>query len=38
MPGKAYNGGTVVSYNGAKYKAKWWTNTTPGSDDSWSKL
>ncbi|WP_374707678.1 cellulose-binding domain-containing protein [Clostridium sp. LY3-2] len=38
VPGKAYNGGDIVNYNGAKYKAAWWTNSVPGSDSSWIKL
>lgn len=34
-----YSGGETVSYNGAEYKAKWWTQgNAPGSDDVWQKL
>jgi chitinase len=33
----AYNGGAVVSYNGHKYTAKWWTQgETPGNHDVWT--
>lgn len=30
--------GDKVSYNGLNYEAKWYTNTTPGSDGSWQNL
>lgn len=30
--------GDRVSYNGLNYEAKWYTNTTPGSDGSWQNL
>ena len=30
-----YNQNDLVSYNGANYKANYWTNTVPGSDGSW---
>lgn len=34
-----YNGGNTVSYNGAEYKAKWWTQgNAPGTDAAWQKL
>lgn len=34
-----YNGGDTVSYQGKKYKAKWWTQgETPGSSDVWEDL
>ncbi|MGL5617110.1 MAG: glycosyl hydrolase family 18 protein [Sarcina sp.] len=36
--GTAYNGGAIVKYNGKNYKANWWTNSTPGSDGSWSLI
>lgn len=29
-------GGDYLSYQGRVYQAKWWTNSTPGSDDSWN--
>ena len=29
-------GGDHLSYQGGVYKANWWTNSTPGSDGSWS--
>uniref|UniRef100_UPI0035709C0F glycosyl hydrolase family 18 protein n=1 Tax=Chitinibacter tainanensis TaxID=230667 RepID=UPI0035709C0F len=32
----AYTGGAVVSYNGRKFSAKWWTQgQTPSSTDQW---
>jgi GH18 family chitinase len=34
VPG-AYNGGDEVSHNGRNYRAKWWTNGEPGTDDVW---
>ena len=34
--GEAYNGGNQVAYQGNIYEAKWWTNTVPGSDDTWT--
>lgn len=33
--GMICNGGEYVKYNNHVYKAKWWTNTVPGSDASW---
>ncbi len=30
-----FNGGDLVKYEGKTYRAKWWTNSTPGSDSSW---
>lgn len=34
-----YNGGDTVSYQGRKYKAKWWTQgEKPGSSDVWEDL
>lgn len=34
-----YNGGDTVSYQGKKYKAKWWTQgETPGSSDVWEDM
>ncbi len=38
VPGTAYTGGQQVKYNEKVYEAKWWTNTTPGSDDSWKLI
>ena len=35
VAGGTYTGGQQVSYNGVVYEAKWWTQSTPGSDDSW---
>ncbi|MGL6186371.1 MAG: glycosyl hydrolase family 18 protein [Clostridium chrysemydis] len=32
---KAYNGGETTIYKGKTYKAAWWTNSIPGSDESW---
>ncbi|MBY6196266.1 chitinase C-terminal domain-containing protein [Vibrio hangzhouensis] len=32
------NGGDLMSYDGVVYKAKWWTNSIPGSDGSWEKV
>ena len=32
----AYNGGAVVSYNGHKWTAKWWTQgEEPGTTGEW---
>ncbi|MGL5352055.1 MAG: cellulose-binding domain-containing protein, partial [Clostridium sp.] len=36
IDGKAYNGGSLVRYKGKTYKAIYWTNTIPGSDNSWT--
>ena len=33
-PSHANKGDTII-YNGAIYKANWWTRSIPGSDDSW---
>ncbi len=34
-----YTGGDIVSYQGRKYKAKWWTQgETPGTSDVWENL
>jgi chitodextrinase len=33
---QSYNGGEMAVYNNSVYKANWWTNTTPGSDSSWT--
>lgn len=34
-----YNGGDTVSYQGRRYRAKWWTqNEKPGSSDVWEDL
>ena len=33
--GKHYIKGDIVVYEGAKYEAKYWTESTPGSDNSW---
>ncbi|MCG8538933.1 MAG: carbohydrate-binding protein, partial [Clostridia bacterium] len=30
--------GDRVVYNGKVYEAKWWTNSVPGSDDSWKLI
>ena len=38
VQGGIYVGGDIVTYNGETYKAKWWTTSTPGSDESWEKL
>ncbi|HAX72310.1 MAG TPA: chitinase, partial [Firmicutes bacterium] len=35
VAGTAYTQGQQVMYNQNVYEAKWWTNTLPGSDDSW---
>lgn len=29
------NGNDLMQHNGEVYRAKWWTNSMPGSDDSW---
>lgn len=34
--GSNANGGDQVIHNGSVYKAKWWTTSEPGSDESWS--
>lgn len=34
--GTAYTGGQQVAYQGNIYSAKWWTNTVPGSDNTWN--
>ncbi len=34
----AYTGGSLVSYNGVNYQAKWWTNGVPGEDDVWENM
>ncbi|MGB0524615.1 MAG: Ig-like domain-containing protein [Flammeovirgaceae bacterium] len=34
--GTAYNGGDQVAHEGNIYSAKWWTNTIPGSDNTWN--
>lgn len=36
--GAAYGGGALVNYEGACYKAKWWTTDTPGSSGSWNSV
>lgn len=36
--GMICNGGEYVNYNHHVYKAKWWTNTVPGSDISWELI
>ncbi|MGL6229268.1 MAG: cellulose-binding domain-containing protein, partial [Culicoidibacterales bacterium] len=33
-----YVAGDIVTYQGAQYKANWWTQSLPGSDSSWTKL
>lgn len=38
IEGKIYIEGDVVSYQGKRYQAKWWTKSIPGSDDSWEAL
>ncbi|WP_239407600.1 carbohydrate-binding protein, partial [Providencia rettgeri] len=36
--GQAYTGGQVVTYQGAKYKAKWWTQgDIPSNSNVWEK-
>lgn len=37
-PGQIYLQGDTVDYNGAKYQAKWWTQTTPGTGDAWTMV
>jgi GH18 family chitinase len=37
VPGKVYNGGNQVSYNGINYTAKYWTTSKPGSGE-WNKI
>ncbi|MBQ4822717.1 glycosyl hydrolase family 18 protein [Aquimarina sp. MMG016] len=37
VSGQAYTGGQVVSYQGREYKAKWWTQQTPGGSE-WEDL
>ncbi|PTC06949.1 chitodextrinase [Vibrio mediterranei] len=32
------SGGDKMSHNGVVYKAKWWTNSVPGSDGSWEQV
>ncbi|WP_313897283.1 chitinase C-terminal domain-containing protein [Vibrio qingdaonensis] len=32
------SGGDQMSHNGVVYKAKWWTNSVPGSDGSWEEV
>lgn len=34
-PNDHYNGGDLVTHNGYIWQAKWWTNTEPGTDDTW---
>ena len=34
--GMVVTGGSKVSYNGIIFEAKYWTNTVPGSDSSWT--
>ena len=34
--GSNANGGDQMIHNGSVYKAKWWTTSEPGSDESWS--
>ncbi|HUM83710.1 MAG TPA: glycosyl hydrolase family 18 protein [Lachnospiraceae bacterium] len=36
--GMIVTGGNKVNYNGSIYQAKWWTNTVPGSDSSWTLI
>ncbi|WP_375748626.1 chitinase C-terminal domain-containing protein [Vibrio sp. HN007] len=38
--GKPNNAGAgdLMVHNGTVYKAKWWTNSVPGSDDSWETI
>lgn len=37
-PGMVFVAGQKALYNGKTYEAKWWTNTVPGSDDSWKLI
>lgn len=38
-PGAVYTGGDTVSYQGRRYRAKWWTQgEEPGSSDVWEDL
>ncbi len=37
VSGQAYTGGQIVSYQGREYKAKWWTQQTPGGSE-WEDL
>jgi chitinase len=32
------SGGDKLIHNGVVYKAKWWTNSVPGSDGSWEEV
>ncbi|MGL6248010.1 MAG: carbohydrate-binding protein, partial [Culicoidibacterales bacterium] len=38
VTGATYVTGDIVTYQGAQYKANWWTQSLPGSDASWTKL
>ncbi|TYP75827.1 Ig-like domain-containing protein [Aquimarina intermedia] len=33
VSGQGYTGGQIVSYQGHEYKAKWWTQQTPGGSE-----
>lgn len=37
-PGRGYSGGSVVSYQGREYEAKWWTNQNPAQSTEWEDL
>lgn len=38
-PGKIYNTGDEVMYNGVKYRARWWTQgDTPGVNEVWEEV
>ena len=37
-PGRGYSGGSVVSYQGREYKAKWWSNQNPAQSIEWEDL
>jgi hypothetical protein len=36
--GQIYVGGEIVLYQGQKWRAKWWTLSAPGTDDSWELM
>ncbi len=38
VPGQGYSGGSVVSYQGREYRAKWWTNQNPAQSTEWEDL
>ena len=36
-PNDHYNGGDFASYDGYIWQAQWWTQSAPGTDDTWNK-